>query len=54
MASMSGTRRVEGVGQELLNVCVPSEELGARTCGQANQRAEGRLHVCVLGGKKGR
>jgi len=46
-----------GGGRTRVVACVcSSEELGGRTCGQANWRAEELLHVCVCvcWGKEGR
>lgn len=50
MACTSGTTRVEGAGEDLLRGCAcvyvwVCEELGGRTCGQANQGAPGPLRV---------
>lgn len=42
-----------GGGRTGVVECVcSSEKLGGRTCGRANRRAEGLLHVCVLGGRR--
>lgn len=49
MAPMSGTGRVEGVGQELLNVCVP---LKGREGGRVDRQIRGQRGccMCVFGG----
>lgn len=54
MASKSGAGGVEGVGQELLNVCVPLKSWeGGRVDRQI--RGQGGCCMCVCcGGKKGR